>query len=105
MIVKAGTGDSAVACRGLAGASSPATTIGRTRPHQTIARWAESARYRNTPSVSRSVHGIACRRRAMKAMNSASDPNTAQPAMPSIDVGSHSVIVVRMMGLVERSTT
>src|SRR5512132_2583106 len=91
-----------VASTGAAGNSSARIT-GATIAHQTIARCADIASRKNTPSQSSVVQRVGVPRRARIATTASAEPIMNKPETSVAVTGAHSLIVSRMMGLVERS--
>ena len=83
----------------------PATTTGATRDHHRTPRRAGNAMTKKVPSQSNAGHGTTPSRRASHPAISAAVRKNAVPANVETDIGAHSVIVCRMTGFVESSTT
>src|SRR5213078_4597139 len=105
MTPTAGAFGSRPGCSGaIAGAgNSSARITGVTIAHQTIARCADIASMKKTPSHSSVVHRVAVPRRARTATTASAEPIMNRPETSVAVTGAHSLIVLRMIGLVDRS--
>ena len=83
--------------------NSSARITGVTIDHQTIARCADIASMKKTPSQSSVVHRVGVARRARTATTASAEPIMNKPETSVAVTGAHSLIVLRMIGLVDRS--
>ena len=86
-----------------AAGNSSARITGATIAHHTIARCADIASMKNTASQSSVVHRVCVPRRARIATTASAEPIMNRPETSVAVTGAHSLIVSRMIGLVERS--
>src|SRR5437879_4558261 len=87
----------------LGAGNSSARITGVAIDHQTIARCADIASIKKTPSHSSVVQRVCVPRRARTATTASAEPIMNRPETSVAVTGAHSLIVLRMIGLVDRS--